>query len=308
MPKVSVIVPVHNTAQYLNKCIKSITNQTLKDIEIILVENGSTDNSLELCHGIASTDERIKVLHIEEGDLSKARNEGVKIATGEYMAFIDSDDTILPTMYEDMYTLANKYDLGMVNSNFCRTYDNKENVYPFSQSGEIRIVSAKEMVTLAFLGKIPNSACVNLFKKTLFDNLQFPEFVNYEDRASVFLFMSQCGRGAVIFKAYYNYYQRKGSIIHTKEYKQYHDHILADCKRLEFIIESGMFEDNEKPIVAKGCAKSLLRKLGHLLITNDDEHKEEVRELCRKIVLIPQETQLTFKTRLIKRYIEKRIL
>ena len=238
MTKVSIGVPVHNTAQYLEKCVKSITGQTLKDIEVILVENGSTDNSLEKCYQIAASDGRIKVLHIRIGDLSKARNEGVKMATGKYVGFIDSDDTIQPAMYEDMYALADKYDLDMVNSNFCRTYDTKENVYPFSQSGEIQFVSAKEMTTLAFLGKIPNSACVNIFKKTLFDKLQFPEFVNYEDRASVFMFMSQCKKSAVIYKAYYNYYQRKGSIIHTKDYRKYRDYILADSKRLKFITES----------------------------------------------------------------------
>ena len=308
MPKVSVIVPVHNTALYLVKCVESIVNQTLKDIEIVLVENASTDNSLELCHQMADTDKRIKVLHIDEGDLSKARNEGIKIATSKYVAFVDSDDTILPSMYEDMYALAIEHDLDMVNTNFCRTYENKENVYPFSQNGEVRLVTAKELVTSAFLGKIPNSACVNLFHKKLFKSIQFPEFVNYEDRASVFIFMSMCKRAAIVHKAYYNYFQRKGSIIHTKDYKQYRDHILADSKRLLFINESGLYADNEKTAVAKRSANSLLKKLGHLILEKTSDHKEETKELCKNISLIPQGTPLTFKARLIKIYIEKRIL
>ena len=89
MPKVSIIVPVHNTERYLQACVESLTAQTLADIEIILVENCSTDDSLALCHRIATTDDRIKVLSIDKADLSTARNEGVKVATGEYIAFVD---------------------------------------------------------------------------------------------------------------------------------------------------------------------------------------------------------------------------
>ena len=116
MAKVSVIVPVHNTEQYLRACVASITAQTLKDIEIILVENASTDGSDELCHELAAADDRIKVLHVEMGDLSNARNEGVKAANGEFVAFVDSDDTIDASMYEDMYSLATNESVDIV---FC---------------------------------------------------------------------------------------------------------------------------------------------------------------------------------------------
>ena len=96
--KISVIVPVHNTSKYLKECVSSIQKQKLSEIEIILVENASTDNSLDLCRKIAQTDERIKVVHLDKGDLSTARNEGVKIASAEYVGFIDSDDTISDNM------------------------------------------------------------------------------------------------------------------------------------------------------------------------------------------------------------------
>ena len=96
MPKVSIIIPVHNTARYLEKCVASVTAQTLTDTEIILVENASTDNSLELCYQLALTDKRIRVLHIDEADLSTARNAGVGKASGEYVGFVDSDDTLIP--------------------------------------------------------------------------------------------------------------------------------------------------------------------------------------------------------------------
>lgn len=308
MPKVSVIVPVHNTAQYLNKCIKSITNQTLKDIEIILVENGSTDSSLELCHQIAKTDERIKVWHIDKGDVSAARNEGISHANSNYIGFVDSDDTIHPEMYEEMYTLATAHNLGMVCSNFHRVYDDKPDKYIFARDGKVQILSANEICTLNFLGKVSRSACTHLYRKDLFEGTLFPEGMYHEDRAMAFVYMSKCGKGATINKSYYNYYQRIGSRIHSKSYKYYKDFIAADCKMLEYINNSDYYNTKEKAYVAKYIAISLLRKLRHLLVTCSDEQKEETKKLCRRISLIPPGTQLTFKTRLIKIYIEKRIL
>lgn len=308
MAKVSVIVPVHNTAKYLEKCVESIIAQTLNDIEIILVENASTDNSLELCHQIAQADNRIKVLHIDKADLSTARNEGIKIATGEYIGLVDSDDTIEPNMYEDMYTLAIQHDLGLVNCNCRSTYDDRPPKYNFSQDGSIRILSAEEMTTLNFLGEIPRNACVNLYHKRLFEQMLFPENVYHEDRASTFLFMSKCRRGAIINKSYYNYYQRTGSIIHTKSYIHYRDFALACCKSLEYIYNCDSYVPEQKAIVAKYIADTFLRKLRHLIALGKKSDKEEVLQLCNKVNLIPYGTKLSLKPRLIKFYVEKFVL
>ena len=308
MPKVSVIVPVHNAVLYLENCVKSITDQTLQDIEIILVENGSTDNSLELCNQIAQTDGRIKVLHIDKGDVSAARNEGIKHAQSDYIGFVDNDDTIQPEMYEDLYTIAIEHNLGMVCSNFHRVYDDRPDKHIFAKDGKVQILSAEEICTLSFLGKVSRSACTHLFRKDLFNDTLFPEGVYHEDRAMVFVYISKCGKGAVINKSYYNYYQRNGSRIRSKSYKYYKDFIAADCKMLNFINSSSYYTSTEKAAVAKYIAISLLRKLRHLIVDGTEEHKEETKELCKSIRLIPKGTPLTFKARLIKIYIEKRIL
>lgn len=307
-PKVSVIVPVHNTAPYLEKCVDSIMAQTLQDIEIILVENGSTDNSLELCHQLAEKDGRVRVLHIGQGDVSAARNEGIRHAEGLYIAFVDSDDTVQPEMYEEMYSLASQHDLGMVCSNFHRVYDDRPNKHIFAQDGKVQILSAREICTLNFLGKTSKSICTHIFRRDLFDDELFPEGVYHEDRAMAFVYMSKCGMGAVINKSYYNYYQRSGSRIRSKSYKYYKDFINADCKMLEFINASDDYTSEEKAKVGKHISVSLLRKLRHLLVTGDAAHREETKALCKKISLIPQGTSLTIKARLIKLYIEKCIL
>ena len=92
--KVSVIVPIHNMEDYLDRCIASLRKQVLSDIEIILVENGSTDRSLEICQKYAAEDSRIKVIHLDEGDVSVARNVGIDAASSEYLGFVDGDDSV----------------------------------------------------------------------------------------------------------------------------------------------------------------------------------------------------------------------
>lgn len=108
-PKVSIIVPIYNTAKYLDRCILSILNQTLKEIEIILVDDESPDDAPVMCEEYAKKDKRIKVIHKKNGGLGLARNSGMKIATGEYVAFLDSDDYVLADMYEKLYICAKKH-------------------------------------------------------------------------------------------------------------------------------------------------------------------------------------------------------
>lgn len=107
-PKVSVVVPIYNTEPYLERCMQSLLSQTLKDIEIILVDDGSPDCSPKMCDEYAQKDSRIKVIHKRNAGLGYARNSGLEIATGEYVAFIDSDDYIAPNMYEKLYNTAKK--------------------------------------------------------------------------------------------------------------------------------------------------------------------------------------------------------
>lgn len=126
MPKVSVIVPVYNVENYIRKCLDSIISQTLKDIEIILVDDGSEDNSGKICDEYAEKDSRIIVIHQKNNGLSNARNTGLNIASGEYIGFVDSDDYIKSEMYSEMYQTAEKTDADMVLCNY--SYDTNGNI------------------------------------------------------------------------------------------------------------------------------------------------------------------------------------
>lgn len=115
-PKVSVIIPIYNTGKYLPECVESVRNQTLKEIEIILVDDESPDNAPQLCDQYAERDERIKVVHKKNGGLGYARNSGLDVATGEFVSFIDSDDFIAPDMMQTLYDVAKRYDADEVRS------------------------------------------------------------------------------------------------------------------------------------------------------------------------------------------------
>ena len=119
MPKISIIVPVYNVEKYLRKCVDSILNQTFKDFELILVDDGSIDTSGKICDEYNLKDNRIKVIHKENGGLSSARNAGLDIAQGEYIGFVDSDDWIELDMYEELYKICkeNDTDVGIVGIN-----------------------------------------------------------------------------------------------------------------------------------------------------------------------------------------------
>lgn len=118
MPKVSIIVPIYNVERYLDRCMQSLLHQTLHDIEIILVDDGSPDQCPRMCEEYAQQDSRIKVIHKENGGLGFARNAGLEIATGEYVAFCDSDDFVEMNMYEKLYEEAISSDADVVFSNF----------------------------------------------------------------------------------------------------------------------------------------------------------------------------------------------
>lgn len=304
MSRISIIVPVHNTEHYLESTVRSLLTQTLKDIEIILVENGSTDNSLELCHEIAKTDGRIKVMHLERGDLSYARNSGLTLAASEYVAFVDSDDTVKSEMYETLLGIAEEHDLDIVYSNMMKVYDNRPPKYIYKEDESVSVMTPKEMLMKNFTHKINVNACTMIARRRLFDDLKFPEGMYFEDRAFTFRLINAATKVGYINKAFYHYYQRSGSIVHKRNWKMYYDFAESDRMRLTFIRDSELFTPEEKLKVAEKSADSLLRKLRHLRSkANTPEQKEQFRAMAKNISLIPENCYLPMKARVIRRFI-----
>lgn len=304
MSRISIIVPVHNTEQYLESTVRSLLAQTLKDIEIILVENGSTDNSLALCHEVARSDERIKVMHLERGDLSYARNSGLTLAASEYVAFVDSDDTVRSEMYETLLGIAEEHDLDIVYSNMMKVYDNRPPKYIYQEDESVSVMTPKEMLMKNFTHKINVNACTMIARRKLFDDLKFPEGMYFEDRAFTFRLINAAAKVGYINKAFYHYYQRSGSIVHKRNWKMYYDFAESDRMRLTFIRDSELFTPEEKLKVAEKSADSLLRKLRHLRSkAKTPEQKTQFRAMAQNISLIPEDCYLPMKARVIRRFI-----
>lgn len=299
--KVSVVVPVHNAAPYLTACVESILNQTLKEIEIILVENGSSDDSVDVCKRIAEADPRIRFFQINKADLSTARNAGIKKAHGEYIGFVDSDDAIMPTMFSEMYAVAVEHGLEIVNCSYCKKYDSGKLKNCFLQDGALHVITAKEATSLLLCGKIPVTVWSNLYHRRLFDKMLFPTDMYFEDRASTFRFMAEASKVGIIGKALYIYYQRRHSITHSRNnFKKLRDYVTTDVLRLSFIDWSDMFPTpRDKGDVAHKTANHLIRKLFYmLLIHKTQDEKREYESLLDTISLIPPMTRFTLKQKL----------
>ena len=162
MPKVSVIVPVYNTEKYLKRCTDSLLNQTLQDLEIILVDDGSKEPCALLCDEIAKTDARIKVIHKTNAGAGYARNTGLEAATGEYIGFVDSDDYVQPQMYEKFYNAATKYDGDMILSGVCfvggNTFSKVDGYLPKNYFEEDTVFEGEQIKTLLLgvVGALPH--------------------------------------------------------------------------------------------------------------------------------------------------------
>ena len=145
MPKVSIIVPIYNVEKYLDRCMESLLNQTLKDIEIIMVDDGSPDNCPKMCDEYAKKDNRVKVVHKQNAGLGFARNSGLEVATGEYVAFVDSDDFVECDMYEKLYEQVKKNQADTIYCGF-RKYWSNDDIKEFRHVSNITIFEGKKLV------------------------------------------------------------------------------------------------------------------------------------------------------------------
>ena len=230
-PKVSIIVPVYNTEKYLEQCIESIVAQTLQDIEIIIVDDGSKEECATLCDELAKMDSRIRVIHKENAGVGFARNTGIEAASGEYIGFVDSDDYIKPEMYDTLYNAALKTNADLVVSGISFVGGNT-----FGKSGEYQEKHYFDNETLfekddikklllGVVGALPHepddsrygvSTCKNLFKRSVItDNkLKFlsERKVMSEDAIFMIDFIKQIDRAVGIHGAFYCY-RRNGTLL-----------------------------------------------------------------------------------------------
>lgn len=212
---VSVIVPIYNVEAYLERCVDSIINQTYKNLEIILVDDGSPDRCGEICDEYASKDSRIVVIHKENGGLSDARNAGIEKAQGEYLSFVDSDDWIEPNMIEVLYKACVDNSTKMAYCGICDVHENlnkkEREVFDFD-----KILEPQEVLVRIFESKgASHSACDKLYHCDLFKEVRFPRGKIYEDVATTYRCVIKAGRVVACKEILYNYFHRSNSITTT---------------------------------------------------------------------------------------------
>ena len=204
MAKISIIIPVYNVEKYLRQCLDSLVNQTLKDIEIIIVDDGSQDSSGEFCDEYALKDDRIKVIHKENGGLGNARNVGMTYATGDYLAFVDSDDWVTLDYFEKLYDSAikNNTDVSIGTVIVFKNGKSKKKINP----QKIEMLFAKQ-----------GFACLKIYKRDFIEqfNLQFTEKLYYEDMFFAMMVYLNMQNYSIVNDAYYYYRHQEGSITHT---------------------------------------------------------------------------------------------
>lgn len=224
MPKISIIVPVYNVENYLRRCVDSILNQSFTDFEVILVDDGSTDGCTTICNEYTRIDSRVSVIHKKNGGVSKARNMGISLASGDYLAFVDSDDYIEDDFLEILYSKVLEDDYDCVSSGFTIVNSALEKTHGFIPDNYVKTFhSSKEqfdyIVGEVLRGKTGWEMCTRLFKKSIVHShdIRICETCNDfgEDLAFVLTYLLYCKKVVSVQYSGYYYYQRINSMMNS---------------------------------------------------------------------------------------------
>lgn len=276
---ISVIVPVYKVEQFLPRCVESLLHQTYANLEIILVDDGSPDRCGEICDEYAKTDSRIKVIHKPNGGLSSARNAGIDIANGEYIAFVDSDDWVDTDCYEKLINLAHKYQVAFA---YAGRYDvdgatGLETIGLCPQKEEV--ISGEEMASRIFhWDNVDSAAWDKLYARALFDGIRYPENVIVEDLPVTYRLALRAGQCALGNFSFYHYYHRPGSITTT-----------AFSEKAFFFPETALkivpYVAGEHPEILDAAKHLRVRALGwtvQMIDISPPDVRRKYAEQCRK--------------------------
>lgn len=279
--KISVIVPIYNVEAYIAKGIEAICAQTYTNLEILLVDDGSTDNSGQICDDYAAKDERIRVCHIKNSGQSHARNVGFELATGELIGFVDGDDAPYPKMYEQLLSLLEEYDAGIAECNFTG-----RNSPPPDQmeEGEIIVLSGREAVVrqlnMKSRSRYPStSVWSKLFRRELLEDLRFPDGRIHEEYCYLCEALYRCGTYVYKNEILYNRTIRKDSTTKEKFSVRTLDK-LAVCRDRNRFLESR--KDTELIQLSKDQEYNLMIHFYNLACENGME--EQAAVLCGELL------------------------
>ena len=272
-PLISIIVPIYRVEEYLDKCLSSIINQTYKNLEIILVNDGSDDNSIKIAKKYAKKDERIKIIEEDNKGLSCARNTGINASTGKYITFVDSDDFIEENYIEILYKGIKKYKVDISIGGHNTIYNDKTKQ---KYSNEEYALTKKEALKqLLYVNDIDAFAWSKLYKKELFDDTKFPRSRLFEDIATTYKLIDKVDNVCVVSYPIYNFVIRKGSITSDEFSNKKMDLIIS-------AIEMTHYLKNKYKDLDDACKAYLMYahlETIKLLANSKNKYKKEQKEL-----------------------------
>lgn len=245
---ISVIIPIYNVEQYLPECIESVLRQTYKNLEVILIDDGSGDRSGMICDEYAMKDDRIVVIHQENQGISKVRNKGVEESKGEYLFWVDSDDYVDKTIIETLYQNLIQHEADM---SICNYTQGSERAYSFENGAEkVEIFGCEKGLELIYESHhysfIMALSWAKLIKKSLYKDLKYPNGKIFEDIYMSHKLISRCDKIVYTNQVMYYYYQWPESILGKKLYVEKLDYLGAFEERIRFFHKLDLPELKEK--------------------------------------------------------------
>lgn len=288
--KVSIIVPVYNVENYLAKCLDSLINQTHQNIEILVVNDGSKDNSEQIIQDYAQKyPDKIKPFNKTNGGLSDARNFGIDRATGDYIGFVDSDDYVNPTMFEEMLHLAEKHRAKMVICNIQKVDQNGNVTQKLTQ-----IPNMTEKIDLdnnfSIFSDLSYFACNKLFKKELFKEKRFKKGVHFEDIQLIPQLLLECEVLAQTQNFHYQYLERTDSI--TKTHTEKGLDILKAVEDVETVFEKSEYSKKRKELKNFQIFEGVYSFLAYLAFV---KNKDVFYEMSEKLEFFMKERDIKMK-------------
>lgn len=245
---ISIIIPIYGVEKYLERCLEAVIGQSYKNLEIILVDDGSPDRAGEICDGYAKRDNRIKVIHQENQGLAMARNSGLDVATGRYISFIDSDDFMSRRMIEYLYKSIKEQDADISICDFLKFEEDasiKEQEKSYIGIQKKNIGSQEERIQYMFLDKYVDSIIVwnKLYKRELWENVRFPKVRAYEDEAVLYKILDHADKIVYVEEKLYYYMQRRSGSITSEGFSEKRLLRLDVLKeRMDYYIQNEMWK------------------------------------------------------------------
>lgn len=265
LPVISVIIPVYNVEKYLSECIESVLAQTMADIEVILVDDGSTDSSGEICEKYKRKDERVTVVHQNNQGAAAARNAGVRLAKGQYIGFVDGDDWIAPEMYEKLLKGFLNDDIEIVGSGI-NIYRDEKNVTEINYADNLQILTGDEICRLLLRRKFSSSCCTKLFRRNIFEHFSFSTEKTNEDFEILFKIFLHIKNVCVMPDSYYYYRRNDTSITSGINSSKIFDLYYNSCKCYEYV-------KNHKKVLEKDAFYYMIFEGRFFLIKLEEEKK-----------------------------------